>query len=96
MKPVPPLWLITDDTRGNAEAAMDRLPKGAGVIFRHYAAPGRAALARRLRARAQQRGLLFLVAGDPRLAAVVGADGFHAPQALAHRLPSARRLLPGG
>jgi len=96
MKPIPPLWLITDDRRGDAEAAMDHLPKGAGVIFRHYAAPHRAALARQLRVKALQRGLLFLVAGDPRLAVSVGADGFHAPQALAHRIAAARRTLPGG
>jgi thiamine-phosphate pyrophosphorylase len=96
MKPIPPLWLMTDDVRGDAEAAMDRLPKGAGVIFRHYAAPDRGALAAHLRTRAQRRGLIFLVAGDPRLAASVAADGFHAPQGLAHRIAAARRLLPGG
>jgi thiamine-phosphate pyrophosphorylase len=96
MRPIPPLWLMTDETRGDAEAAMDRLPKGAGVIFRHYAAPDRASLARRLRAKALRRGLLFLVAGDPGLALAVGADGFHAPQGLAHRLVKARRLMPHG
>lgn len=95
MKPIPPLWLMTDDARGDAEAAMERLPKGAGVIFRHYAAPDRAALAQRLRAKARCLGLIFLVAGDPRLAARVGADGFHAPQALARRIPAARRSMPG-
>ncbi|MCC6918126.1 MAG: thiamine phosphate synthase [Alphaproteobacteria bacterium] len=96
MTPIPPLWLITDDRRGDAEAAMPRLPKGAGVIFRHYEARDREALARRLRAVARLHGLIFLVAGDPRLAARVGADGFHAPERLAHRIPAARRLLPGG
>ena len=95
MTSIPPLWLITDDRRGDAEVAMPRLPKGAGVIFRHYAAADREELARRLRAIARRHGLIFLVAGDPRLAARVAADGFHAPEGLAHQIATARRLMPG-
>lgn len=66
------------------------------MIFRHYAVPGREAEAKRLRHLARQRGLVFLVAGDPRLAARVKADGFHAPEALISRTIFARGLLPGG
>lgn len=93
---VPTLYLMTDPARGDPAAAMRALPRGAGVIFRHYDAPDRAALARTLRHLARARGLLCLVAGDPRLAARVGADGFHAPERLVHRLAAARRLLPAG
>lgn len=92
----PPLFLMTDPARGDPAAAMGALPRGAAVIFRHYGAPDREALARALRHLARARGLLFLVAGDPRLAARVGADGFHAPERLVHRIAAARRLLPRG
>ncbi|MFT3810324.1 MAG: thiamine phosphate synthase [Micropepsaceae bacterium] len=93
---LPRLWLMTDDARGDAEAAMARLPQGAGIIFRHYAAPDREAIGARLHSLARTLGHLFLVAGDPRLAARLDADGFHAPEALAHRIVLARRLLPRG
>ena len=94
--PLPTLWLMTDDTRGDAAAAMQAMPRGAGVIFRHYNAPDRAAIAGTLRMLAAQRGLVFLVGGDVKLAAAVRADGFHAPERLIHRAAAARRLLPHG
>lgn len=94
---LPSLFLMTDESRaGDLEAALHGLPRGAGVIFRHYGVPDRAALALRLRRLARARGLVFLVAGDARLAARVRADGFHAPEALAQLIPAARRAMPGG
>lgn len=93
---LPRIWLMTDDARGDAEAAMAALPAGSGVVFRHYKAADRAALGARLHGLARRHGLLFLVAGDPRLAARLDADGFHAPERLAHRIPLARRLMPHG
>ena len=93
---LPRLWLMTDETRGDAEGAMARLPPGSAMIFRHYGAGHREALGAHLHKLARTHGHLFLVAGDPRLAARLNADGFHAPQALAHRIPHARRLLPRG
>lgn len=94
--PLPTLWLMTDETRGDAAAAMHALPRGAGVVFRHYGAPDRAGLGRALRAIAASRGLVFLVAGDVKLAAALKADGFHAPEALIHRAGAARRMMPHG
>lgn len=94
--PLPRLWLMTDETRGDAAGAIRRLPPGAAVIFRHYRAPDREALGAHLHELARRQGLLFLVAGDPRLAARLHADGFHAPQALADRLTIARQLMPRG
>jgi thiamine-phosphate pyrophosphorylase len=93
---LPRLWLMTDDTRGDAEAAMARLAPGSAVIFRHYNALHREKIGTHLHEIARRHGHLFLVAGDPRLAARLHADGFHAPEALAHRIPIARRLLPRG
>ena len=92
----PTLYLMTDPARGDPAAAMRALPRGAAVIFRHYEAADREALARALRHLARARGLVFLVAGDPRLAARLGADGFHAPERLVHRIAAARRLMPLG
>lgn len=91
---LPRLWLMTDDRAGDPAAAMARLPAGAGVVFRHYAHTDRAALGAALHDDARALGLVFLVAGDPRLAARLNADGFHAPEALAHRIRAARAIMP--
>lgn len=87
---LPPLILVTDEARlADPAAAVGRLPRGAAVILRHYGAPGRAALARRLAGLCRRRGVRLLIAGDWRLAAAVGADGVHLPEALARRGPPA-------
>jgi thiamine-phosphate pyrophosphorylase len=72
----PRLWLMTDERMGEGLwSALARLPKGGGVIFRHYAMPlvERRALFARVRRIARKRGLTLIVA-DPALA---GADGIH-------------------
>lgn len=75
---LPDMWLFTDERQGDALwAALARLPRGAGVIFRHYAAPDRAALAKRVRAICRRRGLVFVVAGSPALARAWRAAGSH-------------------
>jgi len=48
---------------------------------------------RGLRRIARQRGVLFLVAGDPQLAAAVGADGLHLPEGVARHGVLAPALL---
>jgi thiamine-phosphate pyrophosphorylase len=63
-------------------AALGRLPRGAGLVLRHYRAQGREGLARELMAKAKPRGIAVLVAGDSRLAARVRAGGQHMPEAL--------------
>lgn len=85
---LPSLFLVTDDRRlPDPVPAMRRLPAGAAVLFRHYAAVDRPALAARLCRLARQRRLVFLVAGSQwRLAAAIGADGVHLPEAVARRL----------
>src|SRR5439155_26981070 len=35
--PLPRLWLMTDERQGDGLwAALERMPRGAGVVFRHY------------------------------------------------------------
>lgn len=88
------MWFLTDETRdGDAAAAVMALPRGSAVILRHYGAANRVAFARDMAARCRARGLLFLVAGDWRLAAAVNADGLHLPEYAAARGPSSPARL---
>jgi thiamine-phosphate pyrophosphorylase len=75
---LPPLWLFTDARRvADPRPVVARLPKGlAGVVLRHDQEPGRAALGRDLARLCRARRLRLVVAGDPRLAAALGA-GVH-------------------
>lgn len=59
---------------------MERLPRGAGVVFRGFARPDLDELAADLRALARRRGLVFIVGADARLARKVRADGLHLPE----------------
>jgi thiamine-phosphate pyrophosphorylase len=76
--PVPRLWLMTDERMGEALwEALARLPRGSGVIFRHYAAPGRRELFQRVREVTRKRRLVLVLAGPPRQAVAWRADGAH-------------------
>ena len=78
---LPALLLMTDEARlADPLPAARALPAGSGVILRHYGAPERASLARRLAAIARRRGLVLLVGEDPALARRVGAHGVHLPE----------------
>ncbi|MDH3241009.1 MAG: thiamine phosphate synthase [Alphaproteobacteria bacterium] len=79
---LPALFLMTDPIRlPDPLPVLRRLPSGAGVIFRCYAdgadAPGRLALARRIRTACRARRQVLLIAGDDALAHRVRADGIH-------------------
>lgn len=77
---MPKHWLFTDERMGAALwAAIARLPRGSGIVFRHYRSPDRAQLAARLVLRIRRSGHLLVVAGDARLARRVGAAGVHLP-----------------
>ncbi len=92
---LPGLILMTDERRlPDPLAAVARLPRGAGVIFRHYGDPERAILAARLARLCRARGLVLLVAGDAALAARVGAAGLHLAQAQGSRIRHFRRSRP--
>jgi thiamine-phosphate pyrophosphorylase len=77
-QPLPRLWLMTDERMGKGLwRAVERLPRGSGVIFRHYAAPGRRALFGQLKAICRRRHLLLLLGGSLRQAVAWRADGAH-------------------
>lgn len=85
----PSLYFLTDPARTPDPVAVARtLPRGAAVIYRHFGAEERLRMARLLRIACRMRGLTLLIAADPDLAAKVGADGVHWPEA---RLPARRQ-----
>ena len=65
---LPRRWLMTDERLGDTLwAAIDALPRGSGIVFRHYATATKArqALFVRVRSCARRRGLVLVVAGPP-------------------------------
>ncbi len=74
-------------------AAMTRLTAGTIVVFRHYDAPDRETLGRRLARLSRIKGLIFVVAGDRRLARRLGAQGLHLPEGMVARR---HRVAPSG
>jgi thiamine-phosphate pyrophosphorylase len=92
---LPPLILMTDQTRlKDPLAAAGALPKGAAIILRHTDTKTRAALAIALRKIAREHGLLLLIAGDAALAARLGCDGLHLPEARAAEAAHWKALHP--
>lgn len=75
---IPRLWLFTDDRRlPDPRDSVAALPRGrAGVVLRHDGDPARAELAQALARLCRERRLILVIAGDPRLAAQIGA-GVH-------------------
>jgi thiamine-phosphate pyrophosphorylase len=77
---LPRLWLMTDERLGDRLlASIAALPRGAGIIFRHYAtpAPERRALFEQVRRLARARQFRLLLAGTPQQARQWRADGSH-------------------
>lgn len=75
-------WLMTDERLGDRlSEAVDRLPSGAGIIFRHYhlADSDRLALGIQLARSASERNLTLGVAGSAQLAERLGAALLHNP-----------------
>lgn len=68
-----------------------QLPRGFGVIYRHFGAPDRYRVGASLARACRQRGLVLLVSADPALAARIGAHGVHWPEARLGGIP--RRSL---
>jgi thiamine-phosphate pyrophosphorylase len=74
---LPTRWLMTDERLGDdLWRALAALPRGGGVVFRHYATDARTrrALFARVRAVARRRGLVLVRAGD---VAMRGEQGVH-------------------
>lgn len=77
----PPLLFFTDPERTPEPwRTAERLPAGAGVVYRHFGAGDAEPVARRLKAISRERGLVLLIGLDVELAEAVGADGVHLPQ----------------
>ena len=91
----PTIWLISD-ARNDArlEAVLAKLPRGSGLIYRHYylSAGERRARYDRLAALARRRGHLVILSGTPREARRWRADGSYGAAGPA-RGPAALRLV---
>ena len=98
LSPLPKLWLITDARNdGVLDRALRRMPRGSGLIFRHYHLPDGERRARfdALARIARGRGMAVVLAGNAVQARAWGADGaYGAGQALAtaHSLRELARI----
>ena len=78
---ISPLVFMSDPERTPDILAVARsLPKGAAMIYRHFGAVDRGAIAEELRHITFARDLQFLIGQDVELAAQIGADGVHLPE----------------
>ena len=78
----PRIWLMTDERLGDRIwSAIDRLPEGSGIVFRHYSLDrdARAELAAQVSSICRERAFAMAVAADADLAGAVGADLIHKP-----------------
>lgn len=95
-QPVPDLWLISDQRNdARLEAALARLPRGSGFIYRHYhLEPGvRQVRFDELARLARAYGHRVILAGDAGLAREWGVAGIcGAPSALAQPVDGLLRL----
>lgn len=75
--PLPTLWLMTDERIGDVALAVRRLPRGAGIVFRHYdtSEPERRRLWLRLLRIARVRGLFLIRAGSMPMPGEMGRHG---------------------
>jgi len=86
---------MTDDDRlPDPLAAARALPRGSMVVVRSRDAAKLNALSRALLKIARRNGIAVLIAGDALLAARLGADGFHLPEARAGETACWRARLP--
>jgi thiamine-phosphate pyrophosphorylase len=89
-QPLPRLWLMTDERLGeDLWPALERLPRGAGVVFRHYSlAPReRRKLFEQVRRVARRRRLFLLASGRG-----LRGDGVHSGRGGGLRSASAHDL----
>lgn len=77
--PLPTLWLMTDPRMPDVRASIAGLPKGSGIIFRHYewADGPRRALFGQVKRLAQRGRHVLILADTPLRARQWGADGAH-------------------
>lgn len=91
---LPHIWLMTDERMGaRLLPSIRALPRGSGIIFRHYSLPQpeRRNLFQAVRRAARRRGVIVILAGSDRQARAWGADGYHGRQQ--YRGSGGRNLL---
>lgn len=77
---MPGLFWLTDPKRAdNFEIVVPALPRGSGIIYRHFGASNRREIAQDLVKLCRKHGCIFLISDDPKLAKAVGATGVHWP-----------------
>jgi thiamine-phosphate pyrophosphorylase len=92
---LPSLLFFTDPARvPNPEAVAERLPRGAGIMFRAYGAADAIEQGRRLRQIANTRGLLLFAGAEPDLADAIQADGLHMPERMVSHIPTLKEAYP--
>ena len=88
---LPPLLFLTDpDRTPKPWETVERLPAGAGVVFRGFGRPDATAVGRRLAETARRRGLIFLVGADAELGETLEVDGVHLPERAIERAVALR------
>jgi thiamine-phosphate pyrophosphorylase len=97
-RPLPRTWLMTDErSQAGLYPALEALPRGSGVIFRHYSLPDdeRRMLFEAVRHYTNSRRLTLVLAGTPQLAQQWRADGSHGRHrgALTAPVHSRRQLI---
>ncbi len=89
---LPPALFLTDPARTpDAIEIARRLPRGWGLVLRHFGQADWIRAGQALRQLARRRGLIFLIANDAQLATVLRADGVHWPYRQRHELRRWRR-----
>ncbi len=92
--PLPRVWMLTDERQGEAIWDMiANLPRGTGIVVRHYSLSedARARMFRRVKALARKQGLTVAFSGTDRRARQLGADAVYGKGATRSILP---RLFP--
>ena len=81
---LPHLIYLTDENHLiDPTNIISRLPRKAGIIFRHYGLPNRFHLAQKIKQICKDRDLTFIISEDVKLASILNADGLHLPEYLA-------------
>ena len=94
---LPPLLFFTDPVRTPEPwRTAERLPGGAGVVYRAFGADDAEAVGRRLRRITTDRGVRLLIGLDADLAVRIGADGVHLPERAAGQAAVLRARHPDG
>ena len=92
---VPAIFLFTDDNRTpDLLSTIVHLPRGTGVVFRHYENADRSQLALSVSALCRKLGIPIFIAGDWRLATRCRAFGVHLPQYMISRAIEIRNRNP--